>query len=116
MSEPADAAALDWHDLPIALPQEGASAPFELAGVALLLCHAEGRPWVVRNECPHVRTPLTGGTLRGTVLECPLHGGKLDVSDGSPVAMPVRKPATCYALREAEADDGQPSWQIGMPR
>jgi anthranilate 1,2-dioxygenase ferredoxin subunit len=33
------------------------------------------------------------------LLECPLHGGKLDVRDGSHVALPIRKPARTYPVR-----------------
>jgi nitrite reductase/ring-hydroxylating ferredoxin subunit len=47
--------------------------------------------------------PLAGGRLRGTVLECPLHGGKLDVRDGRPCAQPIRKPATTFEVRPAQA-------------
>ena len=29
----------------------------------------------------------------------PLHGGLMDVRDGSPQGMPIRRPGTCYAVR-----------------
>ena len=40
--------------------------------------------------------------LEGTVLECPFHGGKLDVRDGSPQRPPIRRPAATYPVRRVE--------------
>jgi len=97
-----DGSAVDWVAIPVALPPEGRTAPFTLHGEELLLCNAGGAPFVVRDRCPHARTPLAGGRLRGFVLECPLHGGKIDVRDGSPAAPPVRTPVATFAVRAAD--------------
>ena len=102
--------ALRWIDLPIALPAIGESESFAVGELELLLCNAEGEPYVVRDRCPHVETSMKGGRVRGTILECPLHGGQLDLRDGSPVALPIRRPATCYPVRRVEA-----GWQVGLP-
>ena len=92
---------LRWAPIPIALPAVGENATFEIGSLALLLCNAGGTPFVVRDECPHVRTSLQGGLIRGTILECPLHGGQLDLRDGRPVAMPIRRAVACYPVRTA---------------
>jgi nitrite reductase/ring-hydroxylating ferredoxin subunit len=89
-----------WHPIPVPLPAPGGSRRFELAGRDLLLCNAGGTPYVIQDRCPHARFSLQGGAIEGTLLSCPVHGGQLDLRDGSPVAMPIRKPARCYALRE----------------
>ena len=50
------------------------------------------------------RTRWCGSTppcSRGCVLECPVHGGRLDVRDGSPQRHPIRRPATTYPVRES---------------
>jgi nitrite reductase/ring-hydroxylating ferredoxin subunit len=91
-----------WHPIPVPFPAEGRTCSFEIDGHRLLLCNALGEAYVLHNECPHVRVPLAGGRLQGTVLECPLHGGKLDVRDGAVVELPIRKRATCYATRVVE--------------
>ena len=101
---------LRWETIPIPLPAEGDNRTFALGGLELLLCNAGGKPYVVKDECPHVKTSLAGGLIRGTVLECPLHGGQLDLRDGRPVAMPIRRPVACYPVRSA--GDG---WQVGLP-
>lgn len=104
-------AALRWIALPTPLPPEGQAERFEVGDLGLLVCNAEGTPYVVHDECPHVRTSMAGALIRGTILECPLHGGQMDVRDGSPVAMPIRRPGTCYAVR----DDGEAGWKVGLP-
>ncbi len=92
----------DWTPIPVPLPAVGRTIGFEVAGRKLLLCNADGTPFVVDNECPHVRVPLEGGVLRGTILQCPLHGGQLDVRDGSPAGKPIRTRVACYATRVVE--------------
>ncbi|MFK7894972.1 MAG: Rieske 2Fe-2S domain-containing protein [Myxococcota bacterium] len=99
-----------WFEIPIELPEEGANARFVIEETPLLLCYAEGQPFIVRDECPHVRTSMQGGLIKGTVLECPLHGGKMDVRDGSPVAMPIRRPGVCFPVREEAG-----KLQVGLP-
>jgi nitrite reductase/ring-hydroxylating ferredoxin subunit len=110
-SGPISAGSRRWIDIPIPLPPEGETETFSLAGLELLLCNAAGTPYVVRDECPHVQTSMQGGVIRGTIIECPLHGGLMDLRDGSPVAMPIRRPGVCYAVR-ADAD----RWQVALPQ
>ena len=101
---------LRWFSIPIQLPPDGETETFSIEGVELLLCNASGTPYVVKDECPHVQTSMKGGFVRGTILECPLHGGQMDLRDGSPVAMPIRRAGTCYSIRA----DGA-AWQVGLP-
>ena len=72
---------------------------FETGGERLVLCNAGGTPYVLEDRCPHAFAYLSEGRLDGFMLECPLHGGKLDVRDGSPAAPPIRKPARTFAVR-----------------
>lgn len=85
------------------MPEPGRTVAFRLAGRDLLLCNVDGMPYVLDDRCSHARTALAGGRLCGFVLECPLHGGRIDVRDGSPAAPPVRRPvATLRARRVGE--------------
>jgi nitrite reductase/ring-hydroxylating ferredoxin subunit len=77
----------------------GGLRALEAEGHKILVCNADGELFAVENKCPHIGTPLDAGRLRGFLLECPLHGGKLDVRDGSHVALPIRKPARTYPVR-----------------
>lgn len=92
---------LEWIAIPVELPPAGRTAPFSVRGEALLLCNAGGVPYVVRDRCSHASTPLSGGRLCGFLLECPLHGGKIDVRDGSPAAPPVRTAVDTFAVRRS---------------
>jgi len=97
-------------EVPIALPAAGENARFVIEETPLLLCNAEGTPFIVRDECPHVRTSMQGGLLKGTILECPLHGGKMVGRVGAPIAMPIRRAGQCFPVRiQGEG------LQVGMP-
>jgi naphthalene 1,2-dioxygenase system ferredoxin subunit len=103
-------AELTWLAIPVAMPAPGRTQAFRVRGQALLLCNVDGTPYVLRDECSHARTQLAGGRLCGFVLECPLHGGKLDVRDGSPVAPPIRRSVASFPVRR----DGD-RLELGLP-
>jgi nitrite reductase/ring-hydroxylating ferredoxin subunit len=73
----------------------------EAAGQRLLLCNVGGTPHAIEDRCPHAFARLSEGRLEGHVLECPLHGGKLDVRDGQPLAPPIRRPVRTFAVRRS---------------
>lgn len=100
-----------WVAIPIDFPGVGENASFQIGELELLFCNAEGAPYVVRDACPHVNTSLQGGVIRGTVIECPLHGGQMDLRDGAPVAMPIRRPGTCFPVRQSAS-----GFEVGLPR
>jgi 3-phenylpropionate/trans-cinnamate dioxygenase ferredoxin subunit len=104
-------ARVTWHSIPIALPEPGGSRAFELASRKLLLCNAGGAPYVIENVCPHVRVSMEGGAIDGTVLECPHHGGRLDLRDGRPLRMPIRQRVATFAVRASAAGD----LEVAMP-
>jgi len=79
--------------------EPGQTRAIQAGGHDLLLCNVDGEFFVVENRCSHATSPLAGGRLEGCILECPMHGGKLDVRDGSPQHAPVRKPVPTYPVR-----------------
>jgi naphthalene 1,2-dioxygenase system ferredoxin subunit len=88
-----------WQRVPVELPTEGSTRGFSLGDCNLLLCNVSGTAYVIADRCSHANAPLARGRLTGHVLECPLHGGKIDVRDGSPVSQPIRKRVATYATR-----------------
>ena len=74
----------------------------EAGELRVLVCHTQGEFYAIENKCPHIHIPLDGGRLEGCVLECPLHGGKLDVRDGSDLALPIRKPARTFHVTRVD--------------
>ena len=83
------------------LPPGGMRA-VDADGVKILLCRVGDAFYAIENRCPHAMVPLESGRLEGCVLECPLHGGKLDVRDGRPVAQPIRRTAQRYPVRAVQ--------------
>jgi len=88
----------------VALPDPPAAGlrAVEASGRRLLLCFAGGECFALENRCPHAGVALDGGRLRGHELECPLHGGRLDVRDGRPLAFPIRRPARHFAVTRVD--------------
>ena len=91
----------EWVAVELAELSPGETCAVEVQGRRLLVGNAEGALFALENRCPHGLIPLTTGRLRGTVLECPLHGGKLDVRDGRPCAPPIRTRVATFAVRSA---------------
>jgi nitrite reductase/ring-hydroxylating ferredoxin subunit len=69
-------------------------------GRDLLVCNADGRFYAIENRCPHALVRLDTAVLHGCLLECPVHGGRLDVRDGSPERHPIRRRAITYRVRD----------------
>jgi len=77
----------------------GQTRAVSASGLELLVCNAEGRFYAIENRCPHAMVRLDAAVLRGCVLECAVHGGRIDVRDGSPQRHPIRRPAITYPVR-----------------
>lgn len=65
--------------------------PMSESGSLVAVAKAEGRVYVFPDRCPHGRARLSGGTLDGSVITCPVHGMKFDLRTGRPVG--CRAPA-----------------------
>jgi Na+-transporting NADH:ubiquinone oxidoreductase subunit F len=55
---------------------------------------ANGRLYATDGICTHGNTHLSGGLVKGNIIECPKHNGRFDITDGAPKRAPV-----CVALR-----------------
>ena len=78
--------------------EPGKARAVEHEGRAFLLCNVEGEIFAVSNRCSHAAMPLTDAVLRGSVLECPLHGARFDVRDGAVVGQPARTPLPVFQV------------------
>ncbi len=65
----------------------------------LLVCNVGGAFYAVADVCTHDRGPLGEGRLRGAVIECPRHGARFDVRDGTVNAPPAVRPLPTYPVR-----------------
>lgn len=54
-------------------------------GREILLARVGDKYYAVGNLCPHMKGDLSRGKLEGTVITCPLHGSRFDISNGQVV-------------------------------
>jgi len=55
--------------------------------------------YAIEDLCTHDDGPLAEGELVGTVIECPRHGAKFDITSGKVLSMPAIKPVPRYEVR-----------------
>lgn len=83
----------------------GSTHVVEVDGESLLLCRtAPGAIHAVENCCSHDDGPLGEGLLDGTVIQCPRHGARFDVTSGAVLRMPAAAGIETYDTRVT--DDG----------
>jgi nitrite reductase/ring-hydroxylating ferredoxin subunit len=54
----------------------------------LLVANVSGAYYAIGNRCTHAGGDLSKGTLDGTTVTCPKHGGKFDITTGKVVSGP----------------------------
>jgi len=77
----------------------GSMKAVKVGGEDVLLANVGGKFYAIGNVCTHRGGPLNEGTLQGTVVTCPWHGGQFDLANGNAVAPPPRMPAPAYEVR-----------------
>ena len=75
----------------------------EVGDRAICLANVGGEILALDNACTHEGASLSEGTLSGTRLECPVHGGVFDAFSGEPLRYPVVHPVKTYSV---EIEDG----------
>ena len=80
----------------------GQAREFDVGEWRVLVCNVGGELFAVEDVCPHDRGPLGEGRLRGPTIECPRHGARFDVRDGSVLRMPAAYPVRTFPVSEHE--------------
>jgi 3-phenylpropionate/trans-cinnamate dioxygenase ferredoxin component len=70
----------------------------------LAVCNVGGVIYCVENTCTHDGGPLDQGELVGDVVECPRHGARFNVVNGSVVRMPAVAPLETFDVSIAGND------------
>lgn len=60
----------------------GTMKAVSVEGHELLLARVDDTFYAAQERCPHMRGHLSRGTLQGTLVTCPLHGSRFDLTDG----------------------------------
>ncbi|HWH34459.1 MAG TPA: Rieske 2Fe-2S domain-containing protein [Acidimicrobiales bacterium] len=91
----------------------GTVTAVDAGGTALALANTEGTVCAVADACPHAGASLATGTLRGSALECPRHGGTFDVRTGEALAGPTGEPVRCFPV--STTTDGRVAVTVPAP-
>lgn len=76
-----------------------------VAGVPLCVGQTtDGRWGAIDDVCTHDGGDLGDGELDGDAVECPRHGGRVDLFNGRVLALPPVIPVRAYAVR-VEGDE-----------
>jgi nitrite reductase/ring-hydroxylating ferredoxin subunit len=88
----------------------------EVNGNEILVANVGGTFYAISDRCGHMNARLSTGNLNGTVITCPLHGSRFDVTTGKKVADPVIQGAEgIEGLPEALVKLFQRQMEIVMP-
>lgn len=72
-------------------------------GERIAVANVDGELYAIEDRCTHDDGPLGEGRLLGCEVECPRHGARFDVRDGSVTKMPAVYPVETFAV---EVRDG----------
>ncbi|MGY4113521.1 NifU family protein [Aeribacillus pallidus] len=68
--------------------EEGSPVRFSHEELDVLLVRLEGKVMVFRNQCPHMGMSLDGGLVDNSIITCPWHGFRFDLSTGECMTAP----------------------------
>jgi len=71
-----------------------------LAGIELVLVRRNGTIYALGDRCAHRGGSLHEGELLGDCIECPLHGTRIRLDDGSLERGPSAYPQPVFETRE----------------
>jgi nitrite reductase/ring-hydroxylating ferredoxin subunit len=65
----------------------------------VLLANVDGTFYALQDACGHRQAALSRGTLRGHVVECPLHYAEFDVRTGKLLSGPISEDVPSYEVQ-----------------
>ena len=78
---------------------DGEPRRVDVNGARVLLVRREGEIYAIGEVCSHLGGPLAEGELQGDVIQCPWHGSRFCVRDGSVVDGPATHPQPVFEAR-----------------
>lgn len=67
-------------------------------GERIAVANVDGELYAIEDRCTHDDGPLGEGRLLGCEVECPRHGARFDVRDGSVTKMPAVYPVETFSV------------------
>jgi 3-phenylpropionate/trans-cinnamate dioxygenase ferredoxin subunit len=76
---------------------ENELAAFDVDGTRIAVANVGGVFHAFDDTCTHLQCSLADGHLEGTVVTCPCHGSRFDVTSGEVLRGPAQKAVQTYA-------------------
>lgn len=70
----------------------------------IAVVNIDGKLFAISSYCTHAGGPLEKGRLDGSVVTCPWHGSRFDVTNGKVVGGPASSPESTYPVK-VEGED-----------
>jgi 3-phenylpropionate/trans-cinnamate dioxygenase ferredoxin subunit len=77
---------------------------FDIEDAYIAVFNVGGVYYAIEDICTHDDGPLAEGELDGFEIECPRHGARFDIRDGSVKRMPAVVPVPWFPVRVAGDD------------
>lgn len=71
----------------------------DVNGRRILVANVDGAFYATDDTCTHEDASLSGGSLQGDLVKCPLHGSRFSVRTGEPLEDPAEEPLRCYPVK-----------------
>lgn len=71
----------------------------EIGDTEIAVYNVDGTLFATDNICTHGFASLSDGYLEGDEIECPLHGGRFNVTNGEPTLEPAECPLRTFRVR-----------------
>jgi 3-phenylpropionate/trans-cinnamate dioxygenase ferredoxin subunit len=76
----------------------------QVAGQDVVVANVGGKIYAIGGTCTHRGAPLDEGKLDGTVVVCPWHGGRFDITTGKVVSPPPMKDQIPFDVQVRDSD------------
>jgi nitrite reductase/ring-hydroxylating ferredoxin subunit len=97
-AEDARSAALAPNQFRLAGLRPGHAIRLEVSGQRVAVYNVNGTLYATQNDCTHEGGPLSEGDLQSTVITCPWHGSRFDVTSGKLVRGPAQRPLQTFRV------------------
>jgi len=95
----------DWITVgPAGDVAEGEINSYNVNERSIAIANVDGDLQAFDDLCSHQQCPLSEGELDGTMVECPCHGSKFDVTTGEAVEGPADEPVDVFDVREEDGE------------
>jgi nitrite reductase/ring-hydroxylating ferredoxin subunit len=71
----------------------------EVNGEKVCIANVEGKYYAIGNVCTHMGGPLAEGRLEGSVVQCPWHGSRFDITTGKVLRPPAMREEPTYEVK-----------------